>query len=306
MAVPAPAPAGRGSGPTASERARALRGEQTRGLREWGVRAWRPQVRGAMMADIPRIFESVFECTLQMITRNFEDYPEHRLQFFAFLRAVATNAFRALFSLSPAHLKLLMDSIIWAFRHTERNVAEMGLTLLGDLVGSFAESEFANAFFQQYYLSLIQEVFAVLTDTFHKPGFKLHAMILQRLFSLAEGDGAVRVSVPLWDVGALGAAAYPSNAAFVRQHVTQLLSTSFPNMTASDVAAAVGGMFEYRRDFTLFKNHLRDFLVCTRSFSAGDNRELFAEDAAAADRARRAAVPGLLNPHEVDDGMGDA
>ena len=53
MAVPAPAPAGRGSGPTASERARALRGEQTRGLREWGVRAWRPQVRGAMMDDIP-------------------------------------------------------------------------------------------------------------------------------------------------------------------------------------------------------------------------------------------------------------
>ena len=34
----------------------------------------------------------------------------------------------------------------------------------------------------------------VLTDTFHKPGFKLHALILQKLFALAEGDGPVRPS----------------------------------------------------------------------------------------------------------------
>ena len=35
-----------------------------------------------------------------------------------------------------------------------------------------------------------------------------------------------------------------------------------------------------------------------------DNREMFAEEAAAAERARREAVPGLLNPHELpDEGM---
>lgn len=264
------------------------------------------KVGAALMDEIPRIFEAVFECTLQMITRNFEDYPEHRLRFFSFLRAIATRCFRALFSLSPAHLKLVMDSIVWAIRHTERNVAETGLTLLNELVNSFAESEFNNQFFQTYYLSLIQEIFAVLTDSFHKPGFKLHAVILQKLFSLAEGDGTVVISVPLWDAAALGPTAFPTNSAFVRQHVTQLLSTSFPNMTSSDVALAVNGMFEYRKDFTLFKNHMRDYLVQTKSFSTGDNREMYADETAAADRARRAAVPGLLAPHELpDDGMAD-
>ena len=263
------------------------------------------KVGGSLMDEIPRIFEAVFECTLQMITRNFEDYPEHRLRFFGFLRAVATRCFRALFALPPAHLQLVMDSIVWAFRHTERNVAETGLALLMDLLHSFSASEHCNAFFSSYYVSLTQEVFAVMTDSFHKPGFKMHALILQHLFSVVD-DGPGSVTVPLWDVATLGAGAYPSNAAFVREHVTRLLSTSFPNMAVGDVSSAVQGMFETKKEFTAFKNHLRDFLVQTKSFSTADNRELYTEEQQAADRARRAAIPGMLGQYEAgrdDDGM---
>jgi exportin-1 len=65
-----------------------------------------------------------------MITINFEDYPEHRLKFFALLHAITNHCFKCLFGMSPPQVKLLIDSIIWAFRHTERNVAETGLLLL--------------------------------------------------------------------------------------------------------------------------------------------------------------------------------
>jgi len=34
-------------------------------------------------------------------------------------------------------LKLVMDSIIWAFRHTERNIAETGLNLLLEMLKKF-------------------------------------------------------------------------------------------------------------------------------------------------------------------------
>ena len=44
------------------------------------------------------------------------------------------QALRCLFLMSPAQLKLVVDSIVWAFRHTERNVAETGLDLLTDLL----------------------------------------------------------------------------------------------------------------------------------------------------------------------------
>jgi len=45
-------------------------------------------------------------------------------------------------------------------------------------------SEFCNQFYRSYFLTIEQEIFAVLTDTFHKPGFKLHVLVLQHLFCL--------------------------------------------------------------------------------------------------------------------------
>lgn len=44
------------------------------------------KLKSHVVDDVPRIMESTFECTLQMITVNFEDYPEHRIRFYHFLR----------------------------------------------------------------------------------------------------------------------------------------------------------------------------------------------------------------------------
>ena len=39
--------------------------------------------------DIPPIFDAVFECSLDMINKNFEEYPEHRINFFLLLQVCA-------------------------------------------------------------------------------------------------------------------------------------------------------------------------------------------------------------------------
>ena len=107
------------------------------------------KLRSAAAAEVvPRCFDAVFGPTLEMITANFEDFPEHRLQFFALLRSVAGAAFGALFGLGAAQLKLLVDAVVWAFRHTERNVAETGLNLLLDLLQAFERSPAAAQFYQ--------------------------------------------------------------------------------------------------------------------------------------------------------------
>uniref|UniRef100_A0A7S0WF70 Importin N-terminal domain-containing protein n=1 Tax=Chlamydomonas leiostraca TaxID=1034604 RepID=A0A7S0WF70_9CHLO len=269
------------------------------------------KLRNLMEETVPRVFEAVFEVTLQMITRNFEDYPEHRLQFFALLHAIVNHCFRTLLHFNPTQLKLIIDSIVWAFRHTERNVAETGLNLLQDLLAQFSACDLATQFYQTYYLQLIQEIFAVMTDSFHKPGFKLHAHILHHLFNVLDTNA---IKAPLWDVAAKGPAAYPSNSAFVREHVAALLTSSFPNLTPAQVAACVAGMFELR-DFTGFKHHLRDFLVQTKQFASTDNAELFAEEvekevkeAKAVELQRLAAVPGLVPQAELlpPEDMADA
>ncbi|GLT29273.1 hypothetical protein SLA2020_041500 [Shorea laevis] len=261
--------------------------------------------KAAMIDDVPRIFEAVFQCTLEMITKNFEDYPEHRIKFFSLLRAIATHCFPALIRLSSQQLKLVMDSIIWAFRHTERNIAETGLNLLLEMLKNFQASEFCNQFYQTYYLTIEQEIFAVLTDTFHKPGFKLHVLVLQHLFCLVESG---LLTEPLWD-SATVPYTYPNNGMFVREYTIKLLSTSFPNMTAVEVTQFVNGLFESRNDLSTFKNHIRDFLVQSKEFSAQDNKDLYAEEAAAQrerERQRMLSIPGLIAPIEIQDEMLDS
>ncbi|MBA0764260.1 hypothetical protein Gotri_013622 [Gossypium trilobum] len=261
--------------------------------------------KAAMIDDVPRIFEAVFQCTLEMITKNFEDYPEHRLKFFSLLRAIATHCFHALIQLSSQQLKLVMDSIVWAFRHTERNIAETGLNLLLEMLKNFQASEFCNQFYRTYFLTIEQEIFAVLTDTFHKPGFKLHVLILQQLFCLVESS---LLTEPLWDAATVPYQ-YPNNGMFVREYTIKLLSTSFPNMTATEVTQLVNGLFESRNDLSTFKNHIRDFLVQSKEFSAQDNKDLYAEEAALQrerERQRMLSIPGLIAPNEIQDEMLDS
>ncbi len=43
--------------------------------------------------DIPPILDSLFECTLDMINKNLEEYPEHRTNFFRMLQSTTVHCF---------------------------------------------------------------------------------------------------------------------------------------------------------------------------------------------------------------------
>ena len=71
---------------------------------------------------LPAILDAVFECTLDMINKDMEEYPEHRTNFFTLLEAVNQKSFIAFAVLPAEKFKLLLDSIIWAVKHTMRQV----------------------------------------------------------------------------------------------------------------------------------------------------------------------------------------
>lgn len=75
------------------------------------------------------------------------------------------------------------------------------------------------------------------------------------------------------------------------------------------MAQFVSGLFESRGDQSKFKDHIRDFLVQSKEFSAQDNKDLYAEEAAAQrerDRQRMLSIPGLVAPNEIQDDMADS
>jgi exportin-1 len=255
--------------------------------------------------EVPRIMEAVFECTLQMITTNFEDFPDHRIKFFGFLRAVNSDCFPALFNIPSHHQKLVVDSVVWAFKHTERNISEMGLDILEELLQNVSNTPaVSQGFYQQFLLPLVQHVFAVMTDRLHKSGFKQHVTLLRHMFHLVQ-SGAV--TVPLYELEAGVADPYfGQNANYLNETVSKLLITSFPNLSRPQVKVFVDGLFDLNMDLLTCKTHLRDFLVELREFSEQDNAGLYQEEADAMEsvrleeeKNRRAAIPGMLKPSEI-------
>ena len=267
------------------------------------------RLQSTMTAQMPAVFMHLFKPTLDMITTNFTDYPDHRTNFFAMVQTINTYCFEAFFSLSAQEFKMVLDCTFWAIRHTERTVSETGLRILEEMLRQISQRpEVADPFYTMYYTAILREIFAVLTDTFHKAEFKLHAAILRHLFDIVLTG---RVRVPLWD-SSFAAQAPPgfTNATWLAQYINMLFASSFPSFTPAQIAVFVNRFLEPNQPLPTFKQHLRDFLVSIKEFSNGgqDNNNLYTEEAEAA-RAQQQAqldeqrklVPGLLKPSELPD-----
>merc|ERR1719431_2012205 len=66
-------------------------------------------LKTSIESHVPQIFDALFECTLSMINKDFEGYPDHRTNFFLMLQAVNTHCFGALLLIPPAQFKLVLD-----------------------------------------------------------------------------------------------------------------------------------------------------------------------------------------------------
>lgn len=75
------------------------------------------RLKGYVTDKVPLILENVFECTLNMINKDFSEYPDHRVEFFRLLRAINLNCFPALLQLPTQQFKLVIDSCMWASKH---------------------------------------------------------------------------------------------------------------------------------------------------------------------------------------------
>jgi exportin-1 len=119
--------------------------------------------------------ENVFECTLEMINKDFSEYPQHRVEFFKLLQAINRYCFPALLRLEARQFKFVIDSCLWASKHDNREVEYTGLTMCIELIENMVNTDppTSELFFRSFFITILQDVFFVLTDTDHKAG-RLH------------------------------------------------------------------------------------------------------------------------------------
>ncbi|KAJ9501767.1 Karyopherin transporter [Exophiala xenobiotica] len=261
------------------------------------------KLHNLMDDKIAPIMDAIFECTLEMINKDFHEYPEFRVEFFKLLQAVNLFCFPALLKLDGRQFKLIIDSCMWASKHDNREVENTGLSMCLELINNMAETDAqtSGVFFQQFFIPILQDVFFVLTDSDHKAGFKSQCMLLARMFQLVEAN---KISQPLYQSGQ--ATPGTSNKQFVTEFTANLLRTAFSNLQEVQIQHFVSGLFTLNEDATKFKTHLRDFLIQLKEFG-GDNAELFADereqekkDLASAERERAMKVGGLIKPADLD------
>eukprot|EP00049_Salpingoeca_infusionum_P018286 m.356524 g.356524 ORF g.356524 m.356524 type:complete len:1068 (-) comp17567_c0_seq1:423-3626(-) len=261
------------------------------------------QSLGSQLGDgILEVFNAVFESTLDMITQDFETLPEFRTGFYDMLYAIMSRAFGSLSDLSGEQWKLLLNALVWGFKHPILSVADTALKTLEKIIDNLAVvsgSEAAQAFYSEFFLEILEHLLAVATDSVHLNSINHHSSILAKLFALVD-QGIIQVP--------LSEGQQVSNIDFVKQYVGNLLKGAFPHLSDDQLLVIVEGFFALDTTPNDFKGHLRDFLVQCREQVGGDLEDLYLQErqeqlqAAAVDKRRRdRAVPGMLNPH--DSGM---
>jgi exportin-1 len=177
-------------------------------------------LQSKMEDQIINIMDSVFECTLDMINKDFSEYPEHRVEFL--------RCFPALLRLDARSFKFVIDSCMWASKHDNREVESAGLSMCFELVSNMSETDqqTCNSFFQSFFTTILQDVFFVVTDSDHKAGFKSQSMLLAKMFWLVDSN---KLQGPIYTSPDMAPAGTP-NRDFLRNFVGNLLATAFPNL----------------------------------------------------------------------------
>jgi exportin-1 len=220
------------------------------------------------------------------------------------MQQVNRNCFPALLKLDGPQFKLTMDAFVWGLKHTMRDIADIGLTILLELINNFAAADgsVSNAFFQQYYLSMLQDLFFVLTDSEHKAGFKNQSILLARLFYLVESGS---IQAPLWDASQINDPSM-TNQQYLRQYCSNLLSSAFPHVQQSQIQAFVSGLCELNQDPIRFKLNLRDFLIQLKEYAGEDTDDIYKQEAQeekekkdAEEKNKALTIPGMVKPSEL-------
>lgn len=252
------------------------------------------------------ILQNVFEPTLNMINQDFTEYPEHRVEFYKLLREIDLRAFNALLELSGDAFQLLVNAILWAFKHNNREVESSGLNLAVELLGNVEKlgtTPFTTAFYQNFYFPILSDTFYVITDSDHKAGFRLQSQLLAKLIELVESGF---ITEPLYSEGQ--APQGTSNQTFLKEYLRNMLINAFPHLQQDQIESFIRALVAQRKDQARFKGTLRDFLVQIKQYGGDATDYLFAEDKEnelaekqRLEREKASKIGGLLKPSELED-----
>jgi exportin-1 len=264
---------------------------------------------------ISTIWNSLCIYTLNMIKNDFQSFPEHRMNFFILLKSLISNAFDSIFKIQQNNFnKDIIDAILWAIKHQTPIMYETGLETMKILIEKIATVKIVNGinicdlFFGTYYFLIFIDVFAAMTDSFHKNGFKLQVEIIQLLVQIIEMN-FIKENL-FSDINnnnnQNNNSNNLSNKNYFLNKLAYEISNGFKNLNQNQIEAFCLGLFNKSYNYHDFKQLIRDFLINLKSF-AGNNNELYLEEknkeieeAKKIMQAKMSLIPGLSSMYDQE------
>ena len=223
----------------------------------------------AVMVDI------ILPPTVEMISRNYTDYPEHRAYFFKMVSDITEHSFDTFSQVSD--FDSILGTLTWAATHEERSIFILGTETLLNVVswvGNNASGEEQFVFFEKYFGDIYSKTWLVLTDLLHKECFSAQSGILYRLVSYAEKSYSSKENTSILKE--------------IEEWTTKSLGEGFPNISKQQSHTMFDRCVETarRNDEINFRTTLRDFLVEIREDAGENYDDLFDLEMKAAEKDR--------------------
>lgn len=146
----------------------------------------------------------------------------------------------------------------------------------------------------------MNEIFYVLTDSFHKSNFQNHADVLNILISVLQYEQPI--------ISEFIFSNEDNNKNAVFKYIVQINSMAFTHINKLQIESFALALFNKYANISEFRSVIRDFLVNLKSFS-GNDEELFQEEkriqleeARKIEEIRKQFIPGLqqvYNDHKI-------
>lgn len=65
-----------------------------------------------------------------MITQDFNGFPDHRIHFYKFFSGVIHHSFSSIFQLNQDLFRTFINFILWAVKHEHYDIYDIGLDIL--------------------------------------------------------------------------------------------------------------------------------------------------------------------------------
>lgn len=222
------------------------------------------------------------------------------------IKVIISKCFSIVARMPPKLKQHILDSILWAIKHVDRNIHEMGLDMLLEFLRSMIMigGKGLDAFYKGFFTRILKDQLAVLTDKLHKAGFPKQCQTIHMLLNPVT-TGKIRV--PILPESA-------DNLKATSHFLMKLLAAQFKQLSREKATDFVRRIMRDSRqrvvegstEFSGFETLLRDFLLTLNMWSNTEMRELDAihirrnEDKRMREiRAAKAQVPGLLKEDMV-------